>query len=61
MGTNQFAFARTLPRKWASSDSLARVPAFPSDGGNLERTLDPNEGAGSCWEDQSEVTFSVVR
>jgi hypothetical protein len=27
MGTSQFAFVRMPPGKWASSDSLARVPA----------------------------------
>ncbi len=34
MGTSQFAFARTLPGKWASSDSLAGVAVQRSDGGN---------------------------
>ena len=49
MGTSQFAFARMLPGKWASSDNLATVPASGVPTGEiLERTLDPNEEAGSA-------------
>ncbi len=62
MGTNQFAFARMPPGKWASSDNLARVPASGIPTGEiLGWSFDPNEDAGSCWEDQSKVTFSMVR
>jgi hypothetical protein len=62
MGMNQFASARMPPEKWVLSDSLARVPASGVPAGKiLERNLDPIRRGGLLWEDQSEVTFSVVR
>jgi hypothetical protein len=48
MGMSQFAFARTLPGKWASSGSLVRVPASGVPTGEiLGRSFDPNEEASA--------------